>query len=198
VETLLQVWGGGCYLMNKVLFSVSQNEQPHRKRTFQIWAWLIYIFGVPAWVFILVSHHNWIAASIEAGGVPAMLLGLYNTFHGFKKDNRIFTALVTLCTYAALAFGISYSWQHYGGITSLSQMLEVGVMLGFLMGSYLLAKQNTNGWLFFMLMNVSMAWLMFMQDKPILMMQQLVSLGFVIYGFISAGKGNSEPVGASE
>jgi hypothetical protein len=56
-------------------------------------------------------------------------------------------------------------------------------MIGFLIGSYLLAKSNVYGWLFFMLMNGSMASLMLIQHKPLLFGQQLVSLCFVIYGF---------------
>ena len=56
-------------------------------------------------------------------------------------------------------------------------------MLGFLLGSYYLAKNRANGWLFFMLMNLSMASLMFMQEKPILMAQQILSFCFVLYEF---------------
>ncbi len=55
-------------------------------------------------------------------------------------------------------------------------------MVGFLLGSYLLAKRNPNGWLLFMLMNGSMAALMLLRDKPILSIQQILFLCFVIYG----------------
>ena len=55
-------------------------------------------------------------------------------------------------------------------------------------GFYLLAKHNRNGWLLFMLMNGSMAVLMFIQHKPILTAQQLVSLCFVAYGYLMAMK----------
>jgi len=61
-------------------------------------------------------------------------------------------------------------------------------MIGFLLGSYLLAKNKTYGWLFFMLMNGSMGTLMIIQNKPILALQQTVSLCFVVYGFITAIK----------
>lgn len=65
----------------------------------------------------------------------------------------------------------------------MTQVLEIGVMLGFLLGSYYMAKNSPNGWLFCMLMNLSMASLMFVQEKSILMAQQLLSLCFVLYGF---------------
>jgi len=91
-------------------------------------------------------------------------------------------------TYAFIIFGTSYSIYDYHGITSISQCLEIGVMIGFLLGSYLLAKNKTYGWLFFMLMNGSMGTLMIIQSKPILAIQQAVSFCFVVYGFIIATK----------
>ncbi|NHO67929.1 hypothetical protein G8770_20470 [Aestuariicella hydrocarbonica] len=183
MDLMLQIWGGSFYLINKILFSLSESQPEPTKKTFRLSAWTIYILGVPAWVIVLVGHQNWIAASIEAGGIPAMLLGLYNTYHDHKKPHKLFNKLVTLCTYSSLAFGLAYSVNLHGGITSVSQLLEIGVMLGFLLGSFYMAKNHRSGWVFFMLMNLSMATLMLLQDKPILMAQQLLSLCFVVYGF---------------
>lgn len=192
MDLILQIWGGSFYLINKVLFALSEGLHGKTKKNLKITGWSIYILGVPAWVIILVGHQDWIAASIEAGGIPAMLLGLYNTYHDHKRPHRTFNICVTLCTYSFLVFGLIYSLNLHGGITSVSQVLEVGVMLGFLLGSYYMAKNNPNGWLFFMLMNLSMASLMFLQDKPILMAQQLLSLCFVVYGFNKTRKSLSQ------
>ncbi|WP_435236844.1 hypothetical protein ACR30L_04485 [Psychromonas sp. PT13] len=182
MDLIFQIWGGLFYLANKILFALSEGKPENIKKDFKIKGWAIYLLGVPAWVTILISHQDWIAASIEAGGIPAMLLGLYNTYHNNQKENKWFNKFVTLCTYSSLAFGLVFSVIHHGGIGSISQVLEVGVMLGFLLGSYSIAKNNPVGWFFFMLMNLSMATLMLLQDKPILMAQQLVSLYFVVYG----------------
>ena len=144
---------------------------------------MIYIAGVPAWVIILISKKDWIAASIEAGGVPAMLFGLLNVYQNRQKPNKVLDIIASAFTYGFLVLGVCYSAYDHGGISSLTQLLEIGVMIGFLLGSYLLAKNNLYGWLFFMLMNASMASLMLIQHKPLLSVQQLVSLCFVIYGF---------------
>ncbi len=112
-----------------------------------------------------------------------MILGLYNTYHDNNKQHKWLNKFVALCTYSSLAFGVIYSVIHNSGITSISQVLEIGVTVGFLLGSYSIAKNKPVGWLFFMLMNLSMAALMLLQNKPILMAQQLISLCFVIYGF---------------
>lgn len=191
MDLFLQAWGGGLYLLNKVFFALAEGKHATLKRRLRIVGWVVYIIGVPAWVIILVGKHDWIAASIEAGGVPAMLFGLYNVWQDTDQPHRGFDLLTSFLTYSALFFGVCYSLYDYSGLTSVSQVLEIGVMIGFLMGSYLLAKKHSSGWLFFMLMNVSMASLMFMQHKPLLAGQQLVSLGFVIYGFTVANKSGS-------
>lgn len=183
MDLFLQIWGGGFYLFNKILFVVSEGKEAQLKRKVKIAAWVIYILGVPPWIIILFGQQNWIAGSIEIGGIPAMLLGLYNAYHDDKKRNRVFNSVVAFSTYSSIVFGVAYSLNHNGGLTSITQFFEITTTIGFLLGSYFLARNDTRGWLFFMLMNSSMASLMFLQDKHILMAQQLVSLCFVIYGY---------------
>lgn len=188
MDLVLQVWGGGLYLLNKIFFALAEGRQETLQRKLRILGWVVYLLGVPAWVIILVSKHDWIAAAIEAGGVPAMLFGLLNACRNTDTAGKTLDLIAALFTYAALVLGVGYSLYDYRGLTSGSQILEIGVMIGFLLGSYLLAKKNTYGWLFFMLMNGSMASLMLLQQKPLLTIQQLVSLCFVIYGFTVALK----------
>jgi hypothetical protein len=188
MDLVLQIWGGSFYLTNKICFALAEGNEENRKRQLKIIGWTIYILGVPAWVAILVIKHDWIAASMEAGGIPAMLFGLFNVIKNSEKPNRFFDIIASFFTYAFMIFGISYSLYDYSGITSISQILEIGVMIGFLLGSYHLAKNKIYGWLFFMIMNGSMGTLMILQNKPILAIQQAVSLCFVVYGFITALK----------
>ncbi|MBM9518298.1 hypothetical protein JWG39_00520 [Desulforhopalus vacuolatus] len=183
MDLVLQIWGGTFYLSNKILLALSEGRTGSSRKKFKISAWLTYLIGVPAWVTILVSHQNWIASSIEAGATPAMLLGLYNAYYDNKKPNKAFNNIVTVITCSSLIFGLSYSISYHSGITSISQVMEVGMMSGFLLGSNYLAKGKNTGWLFFMLMNMSTAALMLLQEKQILMVQQLLSLFFVMYGY---------------
>ena len=188
MDILLQAWGGSFYLLNKIFFALAEGKKQKTKRQLKIAGWSIYILGVPAWVIILVSKHDWIAASIEAGGVPSMLFGLFTVYQNADSPNKLFDFIALFSTYGFLILGVSYSLYDYEGITAISQMLEIGVMIGFLIGSYLLAKSNLYGWVFFMLMNASMASLMLIQHKPLLFVQQLISLCFVIYGFAASLK----------
>ncbi len=183
MDIILQAWGGGFYLLNKIFLALAEGKKPKTKRQLKIIGWIIYILGVPAWVIILFSKHAWIAASVEVGGIPSMLLGVLTAYQGHNSSNRALDLTASISTSVFLILGVCYSVYDYRGITSISQLLEMGVMFGFLAGSYLLAKNNSSGWLFFILMNGSMAALMFMQHKPLLSIQQLVSLGFVLYGF---------------
>ena len=188
MDLLLQVWGGLFYLINKICFSLAEGRPEKTKRALKLAGWLIYILGVPAWVIILVMKHNWIAASIEAGGLPAMILGLVTVYTRNKKPLTRLNTAASFLTYAAMISGLGYSIYDAEGLNSLSQLLEMGVMVGFLLGSYLLAKNRWAGWLFFMLMNGSMGLLMMLQDKPILALQQALSFCFVVYGLIGATK----------
>ena len=188
MDIVLQIWGGSAYLANKILFAVAEGRGQQLKRKLKIYGWILYLLGVPAWVIILLGDQNWIAASIEAGGVPSMLLGLYTVYQNSPSPNNLLDRIASSVTYGAIMLGVSYSLIDYGGITAFSQLLEIGVMIGFLLGSYQLAKNRRSGWLFFMLMNGSMATLMIMQQKPLLAIQQVVSLSFVIYGFIASRK----------
>ena len=185
MDLYLQIWGGGFYLLNKILFSVAETREAQVKRSLKMAGWIIFILGMPPWLIILLGNNNWIIAATEVGAIPAMFLGLYNTYHNYNKTApKLFTSFVTFCTYFFIAVGLTCSIYVHGGITTVTQMLEVAVITGFLLGSYFLAQNNSIGWLFFILMNISTAILMFIHDKPILMAQQLVSLGFVIYGYV--------------
>jgi len=186
MDFFLQIWGGGCYLLNKMLFAFAEGRRERIRRLLRVYGWVVFLAGVPAWVIILLHKHDWIAASIEAGGVPSMLFGLYTAYKAPQAPSLRFDRVASVFTYGFIALGIGYSLVDYGGITSLSQVLEMGVMAGFLLGSYLLAKNNAVGWLLFMLMNGSMASLMFLQHKPLLGAQQLVSLCFVVYGYVAS------------
>ena len=188
MDLALQVWGGGFYLLNKIFFALAEGPHQTNKRNIRIAGWIVYILGVPAWFIILAGKHDWIAASIQAGVVPSMLFGLYNSISSTDRPNKTFDRIATLCTCVCLAIGGSYSLYDHGGLTTGSQILELCIMVGFLVGSYLLAKKNLYGWLFFMLMNVCMATLMLLQHKPLLSAQQLLSLCFVVYGFSVALK----------
>ncbi len=188
MDLLLQIWGAGFYLLNKFLFALAEKKTEQTRKKLKISGWLALITGVPAWIYILAIEGNWIATAVEAGGIPAMLLGLYNTYHNQQKHNKALDRTVLVITYFAVILGVGYSVYVHGGITMLSQLLEMGMVVGFLLGSYFMARSDSKGWLFFMLMNASTLFLMLIQDKPILMIQQILSLGLVVYGYMMVRK----------
>jgi len=69
INLLLQIWAGIFYLFNKIFFSQAERSKNNNlKRNWRIWSWVVYLIGLPAWVIIFVTEHNWIAAAIETGG----------------------------------------------------------------------------------------------------------------------------------
>ncbi len=186
MDIFLQAWGGGCYLFNKIFLSLAEGRS--NDRTLRVWGWLVYLIGLPAWVIILVMKRDWMAATVEAGGAPAMLLGLVATLRGAEQVPPLLGKLAERFTYVLIVCGVVYSLYDYGGLTATSQILEIGVMAGFLIGTVLLAERKASGWIWFMVMNTSMGSLMWIQGKPILAVQQGISLCFVINGWQRAQK----------
>ena len=185
MDLLLQCLGGGFYLLNKIFLSVSERVLDRAgesaTRRWRVAAWAVYLAGLPPWVIFFIGWRNWIAASVEASGAPAMVLGIIIALRGTTKDPpRWLDHLALIC----VPFGIGYSLYDFGGITTVNQWLEVGLVLGYLPGTYLLAKKRSVGYLFYVLMHVTCGWLMWIQGYPWLFLQQLVSLAFILDAFI--------------
>lgn len=181
----LQIWGAVFYLLNKVFFSMG--ERAHLtviKQKWLIWAWLVYIIALPAWVIVFISKNNWIAAAIEGGAAPAMIAGLYIAWRGKGTEPRWLDHL----SKASVVIGLGLSLYDFGGITSVNQILELGIAAGFLLGTYQLAKDNSQGYLWLILGNIFCAILMGIEGFILLMLQQLFSLIFVIDAYCISKK----------
>lgn len=75
---------------------------------------------------------------------------------------------------------LGYSFYDFGGITTLTQLLEIGGSAGFLVGTYLLSKDRQSGYGWFMLMNVTTGWLLYIENYPWFVPQQVLSVIFII------------------
>jgi hypothetical protein len=182
VDIFLQIWGGGGYLLAKIL--LAHAEGVTEDRNWRVAGWAAYLAGLPAWIVLLSGRHDWIAAANEAGGAPALLLGLVLAWKRLDRVPRAVDWCIKGFTWIMIALGVMYSLYYFGGLASVSQVLEMGVTVGFLLGTYLLAKKKPSGWILFALMLVSMGLLMLIQGKIILVFQQGLSLVFAVSGFI--------------
>ena len=178
---LLQIWGGVFYLLNKMCFSRAERSKSiKKKQTWRIRSWVVYLAGLPAWVVVFITEHNWIAAAVESGGAPAMLTGLLIALKGRGREPRWLDYIARVAVVSGLVLSV---WD-YGGITTLKQVLELGIAAGFLLGTYLMAKNNIQGYFWLMLGNVTCSTLMGIQGYYILMTQQLLSLIFVTDAYL--------------
>ena len=184
-DVALQAWGGSLFLLNKVFFSrAERSASMSARRLWRIRSWSVYLAGLPAWIIVFLSERNWIAAAVEAGTAPSMLVGLLIALRGHGTQPR----WLDHAAKAFIALGMGLSMYDAGGITSHTQMLELGIAAGFLMGTYLMAKDRAAGYFWLMLGNVSCAALMGIQDYYILMLQQLASLLFVVDAHLARRK----------
>lgn len=193
MSTVLQWLGGGFYLLNKVFFSISERARSRGDlalwRTWRILAWSVYLVGLPPWIILFVGKHDWIAASVEASGTPAMLLGLVLAIHG--KDASVPSWLKILAN-ACIVLGFVFSLFDFHGLHTLSQWLETGLVAGFLVGTYELAHERSQGYLWYVLMHVSCAYLMWIQGFPWLVAQQVFSLLFIVDAFLTQRRRTTE------
>ena len=182
METFLQYWGGVGYFLAKVL--LVRAEFIEKNRSLRLAGWFIYLLGLPAWVILLASRQNWIAAAIETAGVPAILLGIAMTWKQKINPNKVIDWSIKVFTCLMIVIGVSFSVYTFNGIRTFSQILEIIIIFGYLVSNYLLAKRNPFAWLMFTVGLISMSLLMYIQNKPILCIQQLISLVPAIIGFI--------------
>lgn len=187
MHQILQWLGGGFYLLNKIFFSFAERAQRRgntiKSRRWRVASWIVYLAGLGPWVIIFISWHNWIAASVEASGAPAMILGLVTALRtrDAKKPPRWLDWIAIIC----IILGFVFSLYDFGGLNTLNQWLEVGLVTGFLIGTYLLAKKRPSGYLWFILMHISCGWLMWIQGYPWLLLQQVISLCFIVDAYIT-------------
>jgi hypothetical protein len=182
METFLQYWGGAGYFLAKVL--LVRAEFIEKNRNLRLAGWFVYLLGLPAWVILLAGRQDWIAAAIETAGVPAILLGIVMTWKQSNAPNKIIDWGIRIFTCLMIATGVSFSIHTFNGIRTFSQFLEIMIIFGYLVSNYLLAKRNPFAWLMFMVGLISMSILMYIQDKPILCIQQIISLVPAVIGFI--------------
>jgi hypothetical protein len=185
MEIVLQMWGGVFYLLAKVFLAHAEGKENSKWR---VLGWVIYLLGIPPWAIVLAQNHNWIAMAVEIGGAPAIILGITIAIKKLKKIPNLIDQSIKLFVWMLIIIGFLYSIYDFKGINNFSQILELGVTVGFLMGTYLLAKKERTGWLYFLLMNTSMGLLMAIQGKWIFAILQVVSIFFVIYGFTKSRK----------
>lgn len=185
MEIFLQVWGGLFYLLAKIVLARATEKNQNKVRAF---GWIFYLLGIPAWVILLSTRHNWIAVAVEAGGAPTMILGILSNTKNLEQIPKIVNVLVKVLVGLLIVIGVVYSVYDFGGITSISQVLEIGVTIGYLVGTYLLANKDRRGWLYLILMNTNMGILTGMQGRWIFCVLQTISLYFVISGFRKAKK----------
>lgn len=180
-----QIWGALFYLLNKIFFSLLERESSTlKKRRFRIFCWIAYLVALPAWLVAFISQGNWIAASVEFGAAPVMIVGLIIALKGHGSEPHWLNHIAKIF----VIIGIAISIYDSRGFSSLNQFLELGITAGFLLGTYIAAKQKKSGYLWFVVGNLCCATLMYRENYYILMAQQLLSLVFVIDAYCSSSK----------
>jgi len=184
IDLALQIWGGVFYLVAKIFLAAAERENGAGK--LRLAGWFTYLLGIPAWVILFVSKNNWIFAAVDFSSIPTMILGIVIIYKQDGKVPHVFDVIVKYFTICIIVMGASYSIYFFKGIRTFTQVLEITGTVGFLWGTYLLAKRNPAGWILFAFMCMSTSTLMFLNGKILLTIEQILCLAVIIYGFITA------------
>jgi hypothetical protein len=186
----VQWFAAGLYLLNKIFLWLSEHARERgmarASRAWRIASWVVYLAGLPPWVIIFVGERDWIAAGVEASAGPAMLLGLVNALRGSTENPPRW---LERFAFACIPLGFVYSLVDFGGLSTMRQWLEIGLVVGFLIGTYQIANERPAGYLWFVLMHVCCGALMWMQDYVGLFLQQMASLIFIFDAYRIARRG---------
>jgi hypothetical protein len=182
----LQLWGGILYLLSKIL--IVRAEFTENDRNLRLAGWIAYLLGLPAWVILLAGKQNWIAAASETAGIPSIIFGIVLTCKQGHNPNKYIDWSIRIFTGIMILLGVIFSIYTFNGIRAFSQVLEILIICGFLVSNYLLAKRNPFAWLVFMIVIINTGTLQYIQNKPLLFVQQILSFITVTIGFIQCLK----------
>lgn len=182
LDLLLQVVGSVAYTFNKVGLSVTTGP---RRRQWNLIGWWMLLLGIPPWMILFFCQKNWMVGALEAGSVPSVILGLVTTYREREPVNRWWRRGVNLFTLAVIAIGVRYSYCYYHGLGDYRQCLELISLVSYLIGTALIAQGRRGGWLCYAAMNIATALLMHDKHRDLMAWQQVLSLGFVIRGYLT-------------
>ena len=172
----LMILGGGCFLLQKVSLPLKEYMWPRSEKwfwRFNVWGWGIFLIGLIPIVIYMSLLHDWIAASLELGGAPAMWMGFQSArkkdLHG--KASPFADRFARVC----IVVGIATSIYLLGTIATLAQFWELVMVSGYLIGTRELGKHKVVGYFWFYVMFLGCGSLMNIQHQWLMSWQQVAS-----------------------
>ncbi len=172
--TVLQVFGGGFYLLSKVFLSLAGESLLLRRI-----GWSVYIAGVPFWMMLLWIKSDYIVLGLEFGGGLILVYALIKTFQkevkGTTKLDIAANGLCVILFFVALYYTLGT--KGFG----FHPFLEVVIAFSFAISIMMLAKKDDRGWYVMLLLHVATGTLMYRQDVWLLAIQQAISGCFALW-----------------
>ena len=160
----------------KFLESLNINETK-----LKTWAWASLLIGIPFWLILFKIQNNSIALALEASAIPSIVIGLIFSVKGLDKKEPFWIKYVVICS---IVYGLHQSISYYNGINNEIQITEIIMAFTFLIGNYYLTKGQNICYLYYILMHISCIYLMYLNEYHGLMVQQLISIIFVVDAYI--------------
>lgn len=179
--------GGGVYLLHKAFSNFVERTRVHGEHAAQgkwFWFWKekaseAYLLGIPFIAILLFLEDAWLFGWLELGGIPAVAATMFQARkrRGEKRKKLPWYDWVVI---ASIPVGITFSVWDFHGLKAFTQYLEIVGAAGFLVGTYLQFKDRESCYWWFLLMNVGTGWLFFLRDQPVMVVQQILSIVFIL------------------
>lgn len=184
-EVFCQILGGSFYLLNKIFLSLG--ERNGKKvlvgLNFKAWSWISFLIGLPFWLILFFLEKNYIALGLESSAIPSLVLGLIISIKGSKIKEPFWIKYFVI---SSVVLGLYFSIIHYDGINNSTQVSEIIMVSTFLIGTYYLAKGKNIGYIYYIFMHLSCIYLMYLNNFYFLLIQQVISIGFVLDAYTNS------------
>jgi hypothetical protein len=184
-----EVLGVTTYIAQKGLLSFYERNKNEKLKYL---SWIMLLFGVPAWVVILIYQQNYIFAGVEGSVFPIVIVKIFEK--KIEQAEGLKTWLDRLCNLIIL-IGIALSvWAFVYGINTvlMTRLLEVVTSVSFVVGTKYLSQEKLSGYAWYILMHLSCGVLFAYQGYYTFLVMQIISIGFIIDAWVMKKRRRNE------
>jgi len=164
------------YFLSKVCFLIREVMEARGNmdaaRRWKMAAWTFSLLGLPFVSWIFFHERDWIFGWLELGTGPSMVFGL--AFSWRNKGEKV-PKRIDRIVWITFAGGVAFSAYDFGTLMSINQGLEIFSVVVFFLGTRLLAKDDRNGYLWYLCMFFSAGSILLRQGHDFFAYQQVAS-----------------------
>lgn len=152
---------------------------------------IVYVLGVPFWLYMLIAKENWIFTGAEAVGGILLVYGILKAFGILPRKTKFDHWGFALC---GAVFGFTALWTVlYEDISQFRPWAEMVIAVSFGAATYYFGrKERVKGWWGYFFMHMAAADVCFLNEQYVAAALQGASMIFAIVGIFRSMPGRQE------